>query len=76
MGRDRNWIDKVAYARDIYEIASYNPISLISAIHVIVGGINKGYLAPFIWNSIYEICALTQSLAGDSDALVNPIIYD
>lgn len=74
MGRDRNWLDKIADASDIFERASSNPISIISAIPDIVGEINKGNLAPLIWNTIYDICALTQSLAGEINAPENPIV--
>ena len=65
MGRDRNWLDKIADASDIFERASSNPISIISAIPDIVGEINKGNLAPLIWNTFYDFCALTLSLGGD-----------
>lgn len=76
MGRDRNWIDKIADASDIFERASSNPISLISVFPDIFGEFNKGNLAPKIWNTIYDICALTRSLAGENNAPENPIICE
>jgi hypothetical protein len=74
MSRDSNWLDKLADAGDIFERAASNPISLIASIPDIAGELSKVNLSPQIWNAIADICALTQSLAGEINAPKNPII--
>jgi hypothetical protein len=76
MSRDRNWLDKLADSSEILERASNNPLSLLAALPDIAGELNKENLTPVIWDAINDICALSRSLAGESDAPKNPIVCE
>jgi hypothetical protein len=76
MGRDRDWLDRLADSTDILERAIANPLSFLACLPDIAGEFNKENLVPLIWNAINDICSLTRSLAVENNAPMNPIICE
>ncbi len=72
MSADRDWLDRTADASELLERAASSPLSLLAALPDVIGEMQQGNIAPQIWNSINEICALSRSLAGERNAPGNP----
>ena len=72
MSRDRNWLDRAADASELVERAATNPLSLLALIPDVIGEMKQENIAPLIWNTINDLCALTRSLAGEEKAPRNP----
>lgn len=74
MSRDRDWLDRTADASELLERAASSPLSLLAAIPDLVGELKQKNIAPQIWNTVNDICALTRSLAGERNGPINPKI--
>ncbi len=76
MSRDRNWLDKVADSSEMMERAASNPLSLLTMIPDIIGEMSQENIAPKVWDTINDLCALTRSLAGEQNAPGNPKVCE
>jgi len=76
MGRDRDWLDRVADSSELIERAASSPLSMLALVPDVIGEMKQENLAPLIWDAINDLCALTQSLAGENKAPRNPKIFD
>lgn len=71
MGRDRDWLNRVADVNEMAERAASSPFSLLAMIPDAIGEMTQENIAPQIWNAINDLCSLTQALAGEADAPAN-----
>jgi hypothetical protein len=72
MSRDRNWLDRVADSSELVERAASNPLSLLALVPDVIGEMKQENIAPAIWDTINDLCALTRSLAGEEKGPINP----
>jgi len=74
MSRDRDWLDKAGDMGEMIErAAAGNPLSILTMIPDLVGELQKENIAPQIWDTVNDICALSRALAGEKNAPGNPI---
>lgn len=77
MSQDRDWVDRLSDTGDLIEQAGNgNLLSLLSLLPEVFGEIQKENITPQIWDAIYDICSLTQSLSGEKDAPKNPKVCE
>jgi hypothetical protein len=75
LSQERDWLDRASDVGDLLErAASGKPLSLLAALPEIFGELSKENLAPQIWDVVNDLCALTQSLAGENNAPANPLV--
>jgi hypothetical protein len=74
MSRSRDWLDRLADTSELIDHAASSPFSLLALVPDILGEVKQDNLAPMIWDSITDLCALSRSLAGEENAPQNPKI--
>lgn len=74
MSRDRDWLDRVADTGEFLERAATNPLSLLALVPDVIGELKQENIAPMIWDTINDLCALTRSLAGELNGPKNPTV--
>jgi hypothetical protein len=76
MSRDRDWLDKAGDVSELIERAASNPLSLLAMVPDLIGEMSQENIAPQIWDTINDLCALTRSLSGEKEAPKNPKVCD